>query len=83
MSICHCQNTSNKQYKGDRSTFRESNNSTGFASLLSRGQLLKERICSTRSKFFSFRGDPIQRAVFYPEKHNGILQGTVTLFSKK
>ena len=29
-----------------------------FAFLISRGQLLKERICSTRSRFFPLREDP-------------------------
>ena len=33
-------------------------NSTIFASLLSRGQLLKQIICSSRSKFFPLRVDP-------------------------
>ena len=32
-----------------------------FVSLLSRGQLLKERICSYRSKFFPLRVDPIPK----------------------
>ena len=45
LRVNHCQNTSNKQYKGDEYTFRGSNSAI-FASLLSRGQLLKERICS-------------------------------------
>ena len=41
----------------DEYTFRGSN-STVFAFLLSRGQLLKERICSSRSKFFPWRWTP-------------------------
>ena len=41
-----------------------------FTSLLNMGQLLKERICSSRSKFFSLRIDPLQ-------------QGFATLENKK
>ena len=43
--ISHYHITSNKWYKSDGYTFRGSNSSI-FASLLSRGQILKERICS-------------------------------------
>ena len=48
-----------------RYTFRDNNSSIFFlASLLNRDQLLKERICSSRSKFFSLRVDPILEALF-------------------
>ena len=39
-----------------------------FASLLNEGQLLKESICSCRSKFFPFRVDPISEGFCYPGK---------------
>ena len=47
-------------------TCRGSNSSNFYASLLSWGQLLKERICSSRSKFFT----SFQR-LLYPEKQPG------------
>ena len=37
-----------------------------LASLLNRGQLLKERICSHRSKLFSSRVDPISEGLGRP-----------------
>ena len=40
-----------------------------FASLSSEGKLLKERICSSRSKFFPLRADPYFKIFLYPEKH--------------
>ena len=42
-----------------------------FASLLKWGQLIKERICSSRSKFLSFRVDPILEGVNCPGKQTG------------
>ena len=44
-SFSHCQNTSNVQYTEDGYAYRESNNGV-FASLISRGKLLKGSICS-------------------------------------
>ena len=41
-----------------------------FASLLWRGQLLKERICSLRSKFFPLRVDPISKELFSSREPN-------------
>ena len=38
------------------------------ASLLDRGQLLMERLCSTRSKFFSLRVEPTLNGLHHPEK---------------
>ena len=32
-----------------------------FASLLNKGQFLKVRVCSSRSKFFPFRADPFKK----------------------
>ena len=52
-------------------TFKGSNSSI-FASLLSMGQLLKERICSFRSKFFPFKVDPSSKKVPHLEKQTGI-----------
>ena len=49
--------------------FKESNHDTFvFASLLNGDLLLTERICSTRSKFFLFRVDPISGELFHPMK---------------
>ena len=42
-----------------------------FASYLIRGLLLKERICSPRSKFFPLRADPILKGLHCPEKQTG------------
>ena len=39
-----------------------------FVSLLSRGQLLKERICSCRSKFSPLRVDHMSKSYAHPEK---------------
>ena len=45
--------------KVNENTFKGSNSSSFiFVSLIIRGQLLKERICSSRSKFFSLRVYP-------------------------
>ena len=63
----HYQNTANKQYKDEGYTFRRNNSI--ISPLLSRGLLLKERNCSSRSKFFLLRVDPIQRRPF-PEIQN-------------
>ena len=38
-----------------------------FASLLSRGQFLKERICSPRTKFFPLRVDPNSKSSQFKE----------------
>ena len=40
-------------------------------SLLNGGQLIKDRICSSRSKFRSFRVDPILEGVNCPGKQTG------------
>ena len=48
-------------------------NSSSFslASHLSVGQLLKERICSSGSKFFFSRIDPFMQGLYLPEKLTG------------
>ena len=43
-----------------------------IASFLSRGPLLKQRICSYRSKFFVLRVDIISRSHAQPKNHNGV-----------
>ena len=53
-------------------TFRRSNSFIFiFASHLISGQLLKKRICSFRSKFFSLRVDPIFRGLHCSGKQTG------------
>ena len=54
-------------------TFRGSNSFIlfFFASHLFRGQHLKERICSPRSKFFPLRVDPILKGLHCPGKQTG------------
>ena len=42
-----------------------------YASHLIRGQLLKKRICSFRSKFFPLRVDPILKGLLCPENQTG------------
>ena len=44
-----------------------------------RGQLLKERICSHRSKFFLLRVDPILEALRYPGEKTGSHKNYSTL----
>ena len=41
-----------------------------FASLVGRGQLLQERICSHRSKFFPLRDDPSLEVLRHIRKAN-------------
>ena len=48
-SFSHCQNTPNMQYTENGYIFRGCN-CTIFASLISRDQLLKGRICSSKGK---------------------------------
>ena len=60
-------------------TFRGSS-STIFAPLLSGGQLLKERICSYRSKFFPIRIDPDQRVTVLIQSSK---QEFMTIFRKR
>ena len=56
-------------------TFRGNNSVTfSFASLLNRGQLSKERICSSKSKFYRLRVDPILELLHHPEKQKGSLE---------
>ena len=53
-------------------TFRGSDSAISiFASLLNIGQLLKERICFCRSKFFPLRVDPITHWFNSPGKQEG------------
>ena len=53
-------------------TFRGSNSFIFiFASHLNGGQLLKKRICSPRSKFFSLRVDPVLKGLHCPVKQIG------------
>ena len=47
-------------FKRNKNTFRISS-STICASLVNRGQLLKERICFSRSNFFLLRVDPLPK----------------------
>ena len=54
----HCQNNSNKEYICKEVLFHKKN-LFYFPSLTNRGQLFKERICSSkRSKFFPLKVDP-------------------------
>ena len=50
-----------------------------FASSLIRHQLLKKRICSSRSKFFSPRVDPILGRLRPPSKQTGRLENCLPL----
>ena len=43
-----------------------------FASFFNGGQLLKERICSKRSKFFPLRADSILEVIYRPQKQTEI-----------
>ena len=52
-----------------------------FAFPFSRGQLSKERICSSRSKFFPLRVDPFKKATLCGKQE--FTQVNITLFSKK
>ena len=53
-------------------TFRGSNSTTSsYFSLLHGAQLLKERICSSGSKFFPLREDPFLEGFRRPEKQTG------------
>ena len=54
-----------------------------FASFLSMGLLLKERICSSRSKFFPLRVDPIAKCYVHPEKQTGTHANYIKLFLEK
>ena len=56
---------------------------TGFASLLTMGQLLKERICSFRSKFFPSRADPISKSHLIKRCQQKFMHVKTTLFSEK
>ena len=51
-----------------------------FASLLSWGQLLKERICSSRSKFFPYRVDPMAKSYLIQRNKQEIY---VPIFAEK
>ena len=54
-------------------TFRGSNSAIFiFASILNGSQLLKERICSTWSKFFLLKVDPLWKAFFICSMADGI-----------
>ena len=53
-------------------TFKGSNSASFiFASHLIRGHLLKRTVCSSRSKFFPLRVDPILKGLHCPEKETG------------
>ena len=47
------------------------------------GQLLKERICSSRSKFFPLRVDPISDSYLIQRSKQKFMQVNKTLFSEK
>ena len=49
----------------------ESNSFFIFVSHLSRGQLLKKRVCSRRSKFFPLRVDDIMKGLHWSGKQTG------------
>ena len=51
--------------------FKGSNSLSFLPPTTSRGQLLKKRICSSRSKFFPLREDPILRRLRPPGKQTG------------
>ena len=58
--------------KVNRYAFRGSNSVIFIvASRIKRGHLIKERICSRRSKFFPLRVDPIFGRLRPPGKHTG------------
>ena len=62
-----------------------SEEATSFASLCSGGQLLKGRICSSRSKFLPLRVNPISESYLYliQRSKQEFLQDNKTLFSEK
>ena len=81
--ISNYQNTLNKLYLG------RGNISFVFNFLLYfsvGGQLLKDRICSSRSKFFSLRVDPISRATSFREANRNsckLIYQYLNFFQKK
>ena len=54
-----------------------------YASLLNRAQLLNERICSFRSKFFPLRVDPILKSYLIQRSKQKFMSINVTLFWKQ
>ena len=61
--------------------------SIGFASFVSTGQLIKERICSYRSKFSPLRVDPISKSLLnnyitFGKEEEGRLLGLIPYFIK-
>ena len=56
---------------------------SSFASFLARGQPLKGRICSSRSKFFPLRVDPILKSYLVQRSKQEFLQTDITLFLEK
>ena len=75
-------NASIKNIKVNGDTCRRSN-STRFASLLSRGQLLKRRICSSKSKFFPLRSDFFQKPLHHSEKQTEVHINYSILFAEE
>ena len=45
--------------------------------------LLKKRICSTRSKFFTLRVDPISKSYFIQRRKEEFIEFNITLFLAK
>ena len=68
--------------KLNRYTYKGSG-STIFASLLSKGQLLKERICSSRSKFLPLRVDSIFKSYLMQRSKQEVTQLNTNSFLKK
>ena len=67
LKIC-CTCTYNKQYYSELGTvYLKRKHHSIIAFSYNSGQLLKERICSSRSKFFLLRVDPCQRAASFRE----------------
>ena len=65
----------NIRFKVYRYNFRGSNSAIFiFVSLFSSGQPLKERICSSRSKFLSLRIDPFLQRLCSPESKHKVMK---------
>ena len=55
-------------------------NPFNFACLFSRGQLLKERICSCRSKLLALRVDPMSESYITQRSKQEFMQVNITFF---
>ena len=80
--INHCNIPLMKSIKVNEYTYRGSN-FTIFASPFNMVLLLKERICSNRSKFFPLRVDPMSKSYLIQRNKQEFMQVNITLFSEK